>query len=572
MAITFGCPSCSKQLRASDDKAGRKTRCPKCGTIVGIPDAGQAIQEMPIKRAEPPVVRPIPPASSKGKEPAYDPATGTWEALVIAENQPEHEEVERESAGMTGDESANSSISSQKSDAGGRRAPLLIGLGAGAAVLMLLSVAITLWAIGFFAQPRTQTQDAPRVVNVDGKGVEQRPEPALPPAVVKDASSPAAQGIGAQVGHLVEATIRAPLLSEKQKAAASDAIKAIGKIEAGAQVGVNFQQYGQLVIDAKAVVNEAMQILPSGELLTNLEEAMDAYKDARTVWNHKIQFSSLGLKKEYGQGELIERYALPLNEQKVADPELAMQVMWAVGAERLTIARALLEGKIPPRPRFPARSANANPRAQREADNAAPAPQREANANGVAGQAKEREKKSPRTEPPNAPAVAVPNQTTAKGGQQRQEQKADARLASIESFGRRGTFISHHNYFGILEQANREGRRDNATFEIVPGLSDPTGVSFRSVNVRNYYLSHADFRIVLGGYQDSNDYRQNSTFKQVKAADGSGAVAFEAVNWPGRYIHARGGNLFLDKAANTAQYRKEAAFLIVEPLSKAPAK
>src|SRR5207253_2435051 len=97
------------------------------------------------------------------------------------------------------------------------------------------------------------------------------------------------------------------VLTEKQKAAAADAIKALGRIEAAVEVGVNHQQYGQLVIDAKAVVNEAERTLPSGELLTALTETIDAYRDAGTVWSHKIRFDHLGLSKEFGHGELIAR-------------------------------------------------------------------------------------------------------------------------------------------------------------------------------------------------------------------------------------------------------------------------
>jgi len=135
-------------------------------------------------------------------------------------------------------------------------------------------------------------------------------------------------------------------LTEKQKSAAADAIKALGRVEAAVQVGVNFQQYSQLVIDAKAVVNEAERTLPAGEMRNNLTEATDAYKDAATVWDHKIQFPSLGLMKDLGDGEIISRYKLPLapdptDNKLQANPNLAMQVIWAVGAKKLATARSL---------------------------------------------------------------------------------------------------------------------------------------------------------------------------------------------------------------------------------------
>jgi hypothetical protein len=139
-----------------------------------------------------------------------------------------------------------------------------------------------------------------------------------------------------------------PPLTEKQKAAAADAIKALGRIDAAVEVGVTYQQYGQLVIDAKAVVNETARVLPQGKMLTNLTETMDAYKDAGTIWNRKIRYPNLGLSKE-SYGELIDRYKVPVSTvdflgkpREEADPDLAMQVIWGVGAEKLAKARSLL--------------------------------------------------------------------------------------------------------------------------------------------------------------------------------------------------------------------------------------
>src|SRR5207249_11501881 len=84
------------------------------------------------------------------------------------------------------------------------------------------------------------------------------------------------------------------ILTQKQKAAAADAIKALARVEAAVQVGVNFQKYMELVIDAKAAVNEADRVVPSGDILTELSGAMEAYSDAGTVWNHKSNRSPDG--------------------------------------------------------------------------------------------------------------------------------------------------------------------------------------------------------------------------------------------------------------------------------------
>lgn len=38
MTIEFRCPSCQKLLRTSDDKAGKRAKCPECGATVTVPD------------------------------------------------------------------------------------------------------------------------------------------------------------------------------------------------------------------------------------------------------------------------------------------------------------------------------------------------------------------------------------------------------------------------------------------------------------------------------------------------------------------------------------------------------
>jgi hypothetical protein len=45
-------------------------------------------------------------------------------------------------------------------------------------------------------------------------------------------------------------------------------MRPLGRIEAAVQVGVTYQQYGQLIIDAKAVVNQAERTLRAGEMRT----------------------------------------------------------------------------------------------------------------------------------------------------------------------------------------------------------------------------------------------------------------------------------------------------------------
>jgi hypothetical protein len=80
----------------------------------------------------------------------------------------------------------------------------------------------------------------------------------------------------------------------QHNAAADEAIKALRKIDAATQVGVNLTTYNELLIEAK--VNEADRTLPDGDLKTDLDIAMFAYVEAARDWN------------QYGKhgGEILE--------------------------------------------------------------------------------------------------------------------------------------------------------------------------------------------------------------------------------------------------------------------------
>jgi hypothetical protein len=270
MPIRVACPSCAKSLSAPDDTAGRKAKCPKCGSSFVVPG--------PLLDSAQDVLPDPPPAQNEPSQ------TTSVQA-----------DVRQESATVSGDGEVNTRPEPRR--ARGIKIPnkrYLIAYTAGAAILFAAIVLCALWTTGFF-----ETQAA------------------------------------------------------KRKAVA-EALTALGRIEAAVQVGVNFQQYGQLVDDAQAAVNEAARTLKDGQIVTQLIAAMGAYGDAGTVWNFKIQYPNLKLSKDT-YGAMISRYNLPLPkvnpyplietpsyeyQSTEADPDLALQIIWHVGAEKLAIARS----------------------------------------------------------------------------------------------------------------------------------------------------------------------------------------------------------------------------------------
>src|SRR5438552_9952822 len=46
MPVPVTCPSCAASLRAPDNAAGRKLKCPKCGGIIPVASAGEEVVDL----------------------------------------------------------------------------------------------------------------------------------------------------------------------------------------------------------------------------------------------------------------------------------------------------------------------------------------------------------------------------------------------------------------------------------------------------------------------------------------------------------------------------------------------
>lgn len=133
-------------------------------------------------------------------------------------------------------------------------------------------------------------------------------------------------------------------LSGKQKSAAQDAIAALKKIQAATQVGVNYQQYGMLLIEAKDKVNSANTALPDGELKTELNAAMDAYTDASAGWGAHIQNGFFRADSELGQ-QLIQKYSVKTfgdTKRPLIDQTDMLNKIWAAASPHVDRAVSLL--------------------------------------------------------------------------------------------------------------------------------------------------------------------------------------------------------------------------------------
>ena len=139
-------------------------------------------------------------------------------------------------------------------------------------------------------------------------------------------------------------TQRPVRLSPQAKAAARDALKALRKMAGATEIGINFQEYGSRVIDAKADVEEGLRQLPDGELKTEISLAMEAYADAGMAWNGMIRYDFMLLNFEPG-ATLQKKYSIPV-DRSLGDPVMTrnavLSTIWQAARAHLDKADALL--------------------------------------------------------------------------------------------------------------------------------------------------------------------------------------------------------------------------------------
>jgi hypothetical protein len=92
MTIAFNCPGCGNPFRVADEMAGKKGKCPKCGTITTIP-SGAGVPA-PTRSAPPPPPMPVqtrpsaPPPPPRAVAPPPPPASASPFADMVADEQP----------------------------------------------------------------------------------------------------------------------------------------------------------------------------------------------------------------------------------------------------------------------------------------------------------------------------------------------------------------------------------------------------------------------------------------------------------------------------------------------------
>jgi hypothetical protein len=175
-------------------------------------------------------------------------------------------------------------------------------------------------------------------------------------------------------------------------------------------------------------------------------------------------------------------------------------------------------------------------------------------------------------------------------------------VVALRAYQPTNFFVMHHDFTGRADALKSTQDARDTRVEIVAGLADPKCISLRTVSPPDHYYKQAFFRIVLAKRLDEPRFREDATFcieagleKAVLAearnraaafanvkrnatggANGAGTlngtgaangnakpISIRSYNYPDRFIRHRHGELWLDRRADTPDYRTSATFFIV---------
>ena len=128
--------------------------------------------------------------------------------------------------------------------------------------------------------------------------------------------------------------------------AARKAYAALRKLADAGQIGLPYAQYGSLLIEVKAVVEEALATLPEGALKNEITEALEAYKDASQAWGTMQNKGALLIAVEPG-ATLMKKYSIKPSVNAVGEADhlqldTTLNAIWTAAGAHLNNIAALL--------------------------------------------------------------------------------------------------------------------------------------------------------------------------------------------------------------------------------------
>jgi hypothetical protein len=135
-------------------------------------------------------------------------------------------------------------------------------------------------------------------------------------------------------------------------------------------------------------------------------------------------------------------------------------------------------------------------------------------------------------------------------------------------------YVEDKGFIAVIDVASELDRQD-ASFEMSPGLWDLDCVSFRAVNRTGAFFRHSGSRIFMHPATDTPLFQTDATFCEDPGFADPEGVTFRSINYPQRVIHLRNVNeLWIDDipdpmtpefAADCTFYRQPALVDVTTP-------
>ena len=134
----------------------------------------------------------------------------------------------------------------------------------------------------------------------------------------------------------------------------------------------------------------------------------------------------------------------------------------------------------------------------------------------------------------------------------------------LKPYGFPARYVRHQNSVGRIDVYPFDPYQDQQ-WRLVPGLADPAGVSFQSVNFPTRYLRHSNFAIVLNTNDNSAIFRADATFYPVAGFADASWTSFRSFNFPDRFLRHSNFVLRIDPITSSSSTldKQDATFRVV---------
>ncbi|MBB6024315.1 hypothetical protein HNR77_005423 [Paenibacillus sp. JGP012] len=130
-------------------------------------------------------------------------------------------------------------------------------------------------------------------------------------------------------------------------------------------------------------------------------------------------------------------------------------------------------------------------------------------------------------------------------------------IRKLESFNMPGSFIRHYNYQARIDSSISPA--EDAQFRIVPGLANPTGISFEAINYPGYFLRNNNGSILLVKNDGSAAFKNDATFKRVNGLANASWSSYASFTNPNLYLRHYDNILRLQPVVTTLD-KQDATF------------